>query len=203
VPLARANPIILSVTGPSSCPECPAILDFQSVALSFTTSQSYLDVSFSADLGGSFSGTAYLMTQIGPGTTAAADQVASDLFTSTYSGAGSLQSVLQGVNIGPGTYYLVLSNSQISYGNWVAANPGTAAITTDFGVSTPDFFYFSQSGGAYAPAVTFFTNPQNLQVNISSVPEPKSWLFLGTGVGLIWIRRNQKRAGVGNDATSR
>jgi hypothetical protein len=72
----------------------------------------------------------------------------------------------------------------------------------DLGANTPGFFYFSSGGGGYAPAGTFSTNGQTLQVNISFVPEPASWLLLGAGVGLFWFRRNQPRPSAKNSAVT-
>src|SRR5712692_2522479 len=75
---ARSDATVISVTGPAANNPIGIFPD-QSIAVSFTIGTSYSGVTISADLIGSFSGTAYLTDQIGPGTTAA-NQIASASF---------------------------------------------------------------------------------------------------------------------------
>jgi hypothetical protein len=144
-----AGPItILSVTG-GTPGIAPGIFPIQTLGISFTVGQPYSAVSITPDLLGSFSGTAYLTTQIGPGTTVA-DQIASHAFTST----GGFQTVLQNVSIGPGTYFLVLSTAQNTppQGWATSTSPVTIAAT---GASTPFGTYVSFDENAYAPSDSF------------------------------------------------
>jgi hypothetical protein len=70
-------------------------------------------VSIGFQSNGPFDGTAYLMTQIGPGTTSA-QQEASDNFAAA-SGI-SLTNLFSGLTLPPGLYYLVVTSS--SLGAW-------------------------------------------------------------------------------------
>ncbi len=185
---------ILSVIGPTYI-AFPAIISGQAVAIPFTVGQSYFDVSLSPDLINSFSGSAYLTSQIGVGTTLA-DQLATNSFTSTDSGSGSFRTVLQGVSITPGTYFLVLSTTEAdSPGGWGGTiSPTTVAAP---GVSTPLGYYVSQTNGAYAPADIFDTSDSGLAPEIvisgNSTPEPGTWVFFVTAFGLFFLGRNLKR----------
>lgn len=141
---------ILSVTGGIS-QFGVGIFPTQSVALSFTVNQSYSNVSISPELVGLFSGTAFLTTQIGAGTTAA-DEIASGSFAST----GGFVPVLQNLSIDAGTYFLVLSTTQLTppQGWATALSPVTVS---DNGASSP-FGLYVHSGvdNAYAPSDNFF-----------------------------------------------
>lgn len=216
VSLSAGN--ILSITGQSACSFCPAVDDNEFIAISFETTQSYSNVSFTPELVDSFTsdppitGTAYLMTQIGPGTTTA-DQIASGNFTFPYSTNGIFQpigvyqTVLQGIDIGPGTYYFLLTGpnatSATGFGNWSAAYIFNASVAADLGVTTPMTFYSSSTTAAYSPAENFGAingNPQQLlefTITGDPAPEPASWALLA--IGLYWIQRHRARHASSNE----
>jgi uncharacterized protein (TIGR03437 family) len=192
---------ILSVTGPP-VKNPIGIFPFSAVAFSFTVGESYSDVSIGVDLIGSFSGSAYLTTQIGYGTIAA-NQIATSSFTSAGASSGTVQTVLQNISIGPGTYFLVLSstqdtppqgleetNSPVTVNDpgastngrlWFAESPADYAPASDFGLA-------SGGGGAFAPQFTISSN-SGIQVSINPngvVPifssatsiQPGSWVSI-------------------------
>lgn len=78
----------------------------------------YSNVSVKAELDGNgtaINGTAYLMTQVGPGTTTA-NQIASADFAVTALPFGpDLTTLFTGLTLGPGTYYLIITAS----GGWM------------------------------------------------------------------------------------
>ena len=160
---------ILSVTGPP-VNNSLGIFPSNPIAISFTVEQSYSNVTVSADLIGSFSGTAYLMNQIGPGTSVT-NQIATGLFTSTDLGSGTVQAVLTNVAIpGPGTYYIVLSTAQTNppQGLQETNSPVVVAVA---GVSYDALFGVAGGGGvgAYAPAASF--TQQSNQFGVAYAPE--------------------------------
>jgi hypothetical protein len=156
---ATVGTTIISVSGPAAN-NAPGIFSTAVVAFSFTVGQFYSNVTISADLIGNFTGTVYLTNKIGPGTTAAANQIAAATFTSSNPGitlVGTLQPVMTGVTLQPGTYYVV----------FIAANPSGAfaqgiqntlspTIAADVGASQDGFIYFTESPSGYVPANSFF-----------------------------------------------
>jgi hypothetical protein len=156
---------ILSVTGPVS--GSPGIAPNQTIAISFTIGQSYSNVSISVDLQSTFYGTAYLTTALGPGTTYA-NQIASSSFVSTtpLNNPGTFQTILRGISIVPGTYFLVLSTTQS--GNLVTGTPAWSATSSpvtvaDLGASLGGTGYYVSftfapcidTGSGYPPAEPF------------------------------------------------
>ena len=153
---ARAQTTIISVTGP----EFPGLGIFpgQSVAFSFAVSQPYVDVTISARLSGSFTGTAFLMRQIGPETTSA-DEITRAAFVSAahYPDVRSLvQPVLQHVTLPENGYYtVVLSTLETSVPQGLSTTT-QPTLVTDVGVSNgPLFFSDSSSWNDYPPARSF------------------------------------------------
>jgi hypothetical protein len=198
--ILSAGPItILSVTG--GTPAVPfGLYNLQTLAISFTTGQAYSNVSISADVFGSFSGSAYLMTQIGVGTTVA-DEIASSPFTST--GLAFL-TVLQNVSIGPGTYFLVLGNPQPVNGSGWQTGEANVMTVADVGASTPFGVYSSFTDNAFAPSDSFVFEslPGTSTVggtpyftilgtaSGTASPEPATWTLLGIAfVSLLFCRQ--------------
>ena len=87
------------------------------VAAGWTQTSSYQNVSIAAELngggGGTITGIAYLMTELGPSTTTANVLATAD-FTATSPISGyppDLVTLFNGLTIGSGTYYLVIAGS--------------------------------------------------------------------------------------------
>lgn len=144
----------------------------------------FSDVSVSAELdgvGSTINGTAYLMTQVGSGTTTA-NQVASASFTvSTPPFEPDLTTLFSSLTLGPGTYYLVITASG---GGWEISNPSATVITAP-GVTLVDGNYTTSPGNMdqpYPPDDTFSSAPESNNLEfIVSTPEPPVSVLLGMG----------------------
>ena len=174
----------------------------QVVGASWTQTSNYADVSITADLNGltTDSVTAYLTTQIGPGTTSA-----SEVAQATVALPGVLLQdvlLLQIPLLSSGTYYLTLydpGNPNSAFDSW--GDTASELIATDQGVTRNGDYAFTNFGGnppaPYAPATPFIVqssapgNPVLLyQVTGTPVPEPgTAGLLLVAVVGLmVWKR---------------
>jgi hypothetical protein len=122
-------------------------------ASSWTSARTYSDVDIAALLTGGGQGVAYLMTQIGPGTT-----IASEIARNSFSFPSSIApvSLFSGLTLPAGTYYLVLASS--GGGGWrdaydcgsICSYP-PPTITLDVGaIRNTDFL--ADSLNAYPPA---------------------------------------------------
>jgi hypothetical protein len=140
---ALANPIVYAVAnGSATTPdlECLGVSCVSQVLMaSWTSSFSFNNVSIFGEVSGDPTSimTAYLTTQIGPGTTVA-DQIASAILTPPSADTTGVL-LLSGLNLGPGTYYLVLSGPATGNADsyWysyntptVSAAPGVSAGNT-------------------------------------------------------------------------
>jgi hypothetical protein len=135
------------------------------------------------------SGTAFLMTQIGPGTTSA-EQIATASFSAT--GAANspvLNTLFSGLTLGPGDYDLVLGPS-LGLG-WETATAGITPVTAP-GVAFVSDDYGTSAG--YPPASSFSSklgNDLEFTVSGTAVPEPATLALLGSallGLGMIHLR---------------
>jgi len=179
VPLV-ADTIISTDVGTTGC--CYSILNIYNAEAGWSQSSTFDNVTITAEIdpgsdsGGS--GTAYLMTQIGPGTSVA-DQIGTATFTASgLSFTAQLNTLFTGLTLGPGNYYLVLSSPDGL--GWEAADPG-ASVVTGAGVNLLSLnSTFPNAPAAYAPASDFSgalgNNPQFTVTGspVSSVPEPGS-----------------------------
>jgi hypothetical protein len=151
----RADTII-SVTGPHGSTLALGATN-QILVTSWSSTQTYSNVSIAFEsIFGPFTGTAYLMTQIGPGTTTA-QQVASGSY-SVLSSSLSLTNLFTGLTLGPGTYFLVVTSE--TTGGWdTPYTAGPPVVTTGAGVTRGAQYIVNDGNGvpnlAYPPASTF------------------------------------------------
>ena len=188
---ALRGDIIVSVSGPlngGSFPISDLPSQIQVLASSWTTPRTYTDVTITALLTGGtgHEGIAYLMTQIGPGTTAA-DQLAQNTFL--FPSDVTTVSLFSGLTLPPGTYYLVLgSDGPDQAGAWRDAtgvnSPPEPTISLDAGVTRNEDFIVD-TVSAYAPASEFvvgrdiFGDDVFLQYSVVAVPEPATFGMVG------------------------
>jgi hypothetical protein len=205
---------IVSVTGTYG--QAIELASSQQAAASWSSTVAYDDVAITADIqhlftAMSFTGTAWLMSQIGPAATVS-DEIASSSFTTT--AFESTATVFTGLDLLPGTYYLVLAASPDSAGvSWLTTdtpfpppNP-VPAITTGSGVSyRGDFTDLGGVDTAFIPTSTF-SGPSNDDLIFSvsgtqATPEPSSasMLLLGS-LGLILSRLRRMRSNQRGDPT--
>ena len=160
------------------------------LAASWTQTATHDGVTITADISNpsdpNITATAWLTTSIGPSANPA-DVVATTPITS--------DTLFTGLNLGPGTYYLVvsleipnLSNSYWMYDDPAPASPTTAADVTLGSSYIGSFFDFPSFG----PSESFvpFNDLQLVYTvtdtsSFSSVPEPFSCLLLGSGLTCI------------------
>jgi hypothetical protein len=160
-----------------------ATLDNYAVASGWSETAAYNNVTITALINGggeTITGTAYLMTQIGPGTTVA-DQVATANFSATSGGYPPASVTLfNGLTLQPGDYYLVLSDFGESGGGWEIAQ-FVATTTTAPGVSILNYYdtFPNSQNTAFPPDSQFspLTSPYQNQLEYSVtgtlvVPEP-------------------------------
>lgn len=182
---------IISVTGPHGSTLALGATN-QALVASWSSPNSYSNVSISFQSNfGPFTGTAYLMTQIGPGTTAA-HQVAVASYSVT-SASPTMTTVLSGLTLAAGSYYLVLTASSATPGGWdTPYTAGPAIIVTDTGVTRGAEFIVNDGNGSpnlsYFPASTF--SPLNaaydleFEVTGTLVSEPSLLALVGLGLAV-------------------
>ena len=182
---------IVSVTGPhGSTLSLGATNQVLVTSWSATHGYSAVDIGFESNFG-PFSGTAYLMTQIGPGTTVA-NEVANQSYSVTGSGL-ALTNLFAGLTLSPGTYFLVVTSSDV--GGWdTPFSAGSATVTTGIGVTRGAQYIVNDSIGipnlAYAPASAFASMDLYYDLKFQatgqeSIPEPGTWSLLGSSLAAI------------------
>jgi hypothetical protein len=169
---------------------------FQTVSWTFSESFTNVEVAVSLTNGDNeigHQGTAYLMTQIGPGTTVA-HELATTLFTFAPVGGFdqlSYVSLFSGLSLGPGSYYVVMTSSESCGACGISAF--TDSFTTAPGAAVGSQRFVGPAGmDPYAPASNWAGGGQDLFFTLSGdeVPEPGTILLLGAGLlGLVIARR--------------
>ena len=202
----KANTII-AVTNPPVL--STLITATKSVAVSWSQTQSYVNVRISVLVDSSFVGetpsaAAYLTTGIGPGTTIAANEVASTQFTvpallpvCSGSSCGAMVTLFSGLALGPGAYYLTLASSATVspvVGWFPVVSSMLPAVILDAGVVPGGSYSAELLAGAYAPASGFsgFDGPMIFEVTgtptAEAIPEPVVGHLVGLGLLLFCVR---------------
>jgi hypothetical protein len=181
----------------------------QVLMASWSSLVAYDNVSIFAEVGAdnsSASLTAYLTTQIGLGTTAA-NQIASVTLTPQAYDSPAL-SLFSGLNLGPGTYYLVLSGpaTETSFSYWYQYSSPATYVAAQVSAGSFGMANVADSSSSvntsYAPAsVLDLTGAPSLSIEVvgtvapPTAPEPGStWLLVG-GLFLLGLGRLQRTAG--------
>jgi hypothetical protein len=148
-------------------------------AVSWIQSDPFANVSINAVISCAQGGTAYLTTQIGPGTSVA-NQIASAPFPSTP--AFTDTNLFSGLTLPAGTYYLVINVN--TAGGWDTTS--SATTTTAPGVSG-NGFYVNADTNAYPPAETYSANSIILLYSVTGtlVPEPSTAIAFLVGGGML------------------
>lgn len=167
--LSASATTLVSITG---TPAVFGVTDQQYGAASWSSPNAHTNVEVKALLSGNGISpiSAFLTTQLGPGTTTA-HQIAETTFTPN--GTNVLATIFSGLSLGSGNYYLVLSGLASSGAGWAeAADP--QSIILGPGVTTMSFTS-DVLNPAYAPAGTFaplLIAPWQFEVAGDPVPEP-------------------------------
>jgi hypothetical protein len=193
VPSRTSATTIFDITGPNYVPSTIGGPYFQVLGSAWSIDQEYNDVSITTVLdatSGQSSGTAYLVTQIGPGATPASE-VASSSFSVT--GSYTPTTLFTGLALQPGMYYLVLSASNQDLGWWGTLQPvvqaaprvvdvGGIVAGSDRSIGPVDYNYPPGStfdGPFAADQGAFF-----IDITGSEAPEPATWVLLCCAVVL-------------------
>jgi hypothetical protein len=214
--VSKGDTIVVSVPGPVTAGFYP-IFSSQAAASSWSSTLTYTDVSIAAMLSSSprgSSGTAYLTTRIGPGTTTANEIAREDFLFPTQTG---LVNLFSNLTLPSNTYYLVLGNSAPTGGGWLDAYTCNASFTMcvpptvieGAGVTrNEDFLAPSGEIAAYTPASGFrqgggIRGDPFLDYSVTSIPEPSSSTLVFVGVGGVALlcslnlRRGVRQSGTG------
>jgi hypothetical protein len=182
----------LSVSGPSFAGHGHGLGNGQqAVFMSFSSSTSQTNLSMDAVLD-SFSPSQtvswWLTDSIGGGTTNA-DVIDSGSFLgpngSCCTATTGTFTIFTGENIGPGTYYVVLTTT--NQGNETGWNFTSNGPVATGGLSYNGTGITSQQSGSFAPGYSYFNPNDNVEFNLTSdqtlaTPEPGSLFLLGSGL---------------------
>jgi hypothetical protein len=194
---------IVSVTGPAS-DGLGVDGGIQILEASWTAGASYSNVSVAAQVRGIATGAgsiaAYLTTVVGPAETAA-DLIAATTVTPLTGDEND--TLFSGLNLGPGTYYLVLSGlgEDGAVGWWGTTSP-TVAVGTSVSLDSDGISQGTglNSGNPPASGFSILTGSELLfQVTGNAAiatPEPGSMSLIGVGCLLagmgLWVHRRRR-----------
>jgi len=196
--LANGQGVVISVSGPAAPPNGASGFNgdlgvgTSLAGVGWMTQNAFTNVNISVALQGNAgaTGVAFLMTRIGSGTTTANQTTeASFVFPST----SSLVPVLSGLNLGAGTYFLIIQQTATgSTGNGVWLGTTTPSLTMAASVTATGEYWYNGSIPSYAPASSFGRGLTDYyDFTVASVPEPSAACFflLGGGFVLLLIHR--------------
>lgn len=203
---------VVSVEGPVGPGLGFAIGGIQDLAVHWSETTSFSNVNITADVacsqkcGASMTVNAWLMTAIGPGSSAL-EQIAAS--TASISPVLSFVDLFSGLTLGPGDYYLVLASTDPS-AFWAGTSDINGTVTTGLGVLREDKIIVANNiingaslDPAFPPGSTFIELPttpdsggsNDVEFAVTgqtavSVPEPSSLLLTAVGFfGAIILRK--------------
>lgn len=179
------------------------------LAVSWSETGSYTGVTISANISAptestTATGTAYLVDQLGAGTTLASNEIAGagpiGVSVTGNPGLNGMTTIYSGLTLGPGTYYLVIDPTDTSL-HWDLTT--SAGIVTDTGV-TQGPSEIANSAVSFPPASAFGSESNLLIYEVTgtagtvgpgpSTPEPSTVAMLLTGLGaLVCLRKWQSK----------
>jgi hypothetical protein len=201
VPATAGNIVTTSPPGHVSC--CSDLVAYES----WTQSVTYTGVTITANLWdrsalAAATGTAYLMTQVGPGTTSANEFGGNAHFSINIGNLTTTPITLfSGLTLSPGTYFLVISQLQSSlvwdagttFPNSVVLGTGVTQAVNPFGAAAAE--------APYAPASIFSLTQGNSAIFsvtgdlAASVPEPANTFVVLAALGslVMALPRNRRQ----------
>jgi len=197
----RSQSTLISVSGPPDTThqyEGGLAVGGDLLGVSWTTTSAFSNVNISIALDGNSgaTGTAYLTTKIGPGTTIA-NQIASTSFA--FPSISTLAPVFTGLNLGAGTYYLLVRQTANGVnGNGVWEGTPSPNLTLAPNVTANGEYWSYNSVQSFAPASSFsegFTTYFEYRVTGLPVPEPSTACLILFGGGVAVWRRSRNLIG--------
>lgn len=171
-------------------------------AVSWTETTSWAGVTIAApllDISSSSPalGTAFLMMQIGPGTTPASEigsPFAIDITNTSY----VLTTLFSGLSLGPGTYYLVIDGSPNAATTHLLWSVGAFVKTAGPGVAQNSDQVWNGTPQTFLPATSFANiDVSSLLFTVtgteSTDSEPAAFSLVGLGIGGIGLLRRRRR----------
>jgi len=172
-------------------------------AVGFSLASEYtnvsIDVPFFTNSLGVGNLTVYLTTQLGAGTTAASHEIWNSTAPLVLPGSiPQYQTILTGLTLGPGDFYLTLAGSGVAVDAlWISSTSPNLTTTTSGGAVLTDSLLYAAPPGTYLPASTFLQqDPYSFWFRVTgdaveSVPEPGTAVFAIPGFVLIWLLRRR------------
>jgi hypothetical protein len=174
-------------------------------AVSWTQTDTYTNVTIDANIAVAngnpseeATGTAYLMTEIGPGATTAEEVASGPVSVLGNPGINAMTQIFKSLTLGPGTYYLVIDPSDFNMVDSLDWDKATTP-TQSFGAGVSDAMTFVADGTAasFVPASSFTSNDStpifsvtgDLSATPTAAPEPSTTILLACGLAALAIRR--------------
>jgi hypothetical protein len=197
--LAASAAIIAQRDGTTS-----AVLVNQPTVIGFTTTSTFTNVSIEAKLSsGNFqdngAGTVYLMTSVGPGTTAADEIARLSLINVPYATSSTSFSLLfSGLTLAPDTYHVVAAADAGAGGlGWIEAGIGFTEFAASGVTIGSDMAGLGMA--AYPPATEdLLSGAFGLMFRVTGdpvngIPEPSSVALFGSALALLLVTLQGKR----------